>query len=80
MYPYNAQSAEAKDEKGIISAQNDVFPSNSQDISRILDLLESAVSAKEKAAEKYSSKTSKQNRFFQHLQRWRRTAGYLYFQ
>ncbi len=54
MYPYNAQSAEAKDEKGIISAQNDVFPSNSQDISRILDLLESAVSAKEKAAEKYS--------------------------
>jgi hypothetical protein len=33
-----------------------------------------------KTAEKYSSKTSKQNRFFQHLQRWRRTAGYLYFQ
>ena len=33
-----------------------------------------------KLLKKYSSKTSKQNRFFQHLQRWRRTAGYLYFQ
>ena len=54
MYPYNAQSAETKDEKGIIAAQNDVSSSSSEDINRILDLLTSAVSAKEKAAEKYA--------------------------
>ena len=54
MYPYNAQSAETKDEKGIIAAQNHVSSANSEDISRILDLLTSAVSAKEKAAEKYA--------------------------
>ncbi len=54
MYPYNPQSAEVKEEKGIISAQNDAAMADNSDISRILYLLATAINAKEKAAEKYA--------------------------
>ena len=54
MYPYNPQSAEVKEEKGIISAQNDAAMADNSDINRILYLLATAINAKEKAAEKYA--------------------------
>lgn len=54
MYPYNPQSAELKEVKGVIAAQNDASMADNEDINRILYLLTTAVNAKEKAAQKYA--------------------------